>query len=400
MRVLTLTTSTNNGGAAKVAVQLHQSISKLAEAALVSQDTILSTSPPIQRQFLFFYFAFKRKVARLLTIFDQLETKVYKSYSIFPSRIPRLVAQFNPDIVHLHWVQGEFLSIEDISKINKPIVWTLHDCWPLSASEHHQLDSTFHFLSSYQHLSPLSPSKITFLRKTSCWNRSNFHFIAPSQWMHEKISSSFMANSSHSSIIPNPLDLDTFKRSNRLQTRQKYGWLNEEKIILLGSLASPDDPIKGIDLAISIFSLLSQTDLTYKLVTVGSPPPRIANLANHTHLGLINDPHNMANLYSASDLVVVPSRIETHSQTAAESIACGTPVIAFDIAGNSSVIQHGVSGSLIPPFQCLDFCNEILHILGDDVPYPPHQVSSASKQWAASQIADLHIQLYNKILSS
>ena len=71
------------------------------------------------------------------------KVKTYNSLSILPSSWPKFINDSDIDLVHLNWINAEMMSIEDISKIKKPMIWTFHDMWPFLGSQHLSNNSRF-----------------------------------------------------------------------------------------------------------------------------------------------------------------------------------------------------------------------------------------------------------------
>ena len=399
MKVVSVCTSSRNGGAAIVASNLAHSLSSHIDIIHITQDSILSSiRKPLFAHVYKHFCSLKRKLARVLAVLDPYEKNIYKSYSIFPSLLPHLINTLNPDIVHLHWVQGEFLSIEDISKIKAPIVWTLHDCWPFSAAEHHQLlPLNREYITGYSGLPWYSLSRWVFSRKTRAWSNVYISTVSPSTWMFDKVSSSKLFADAYNVIIPNPLDLSVFRSHDRLSSCQRLGLDPDRKYLLVGSLTSSSDPVKGFDLFCRALEHLNLSALKLEILTFGTPSNFLADQYPVRSLGFIGEPEKLSHIYSAVDVTCVPSRIETHSQTAAESVACGTPVVCFDIAGNQSVVQHLSTGYLAQPFDCRDLALGIESCLLNTTSLSSTAFLQAASHWSEKRICQMYVQHFSAV---
>ena len=401
MKIVSLSTSSRNGGAALVATSLANSLSCHVEIVHITQDSITQKLENSLWASAYKYICMlKRKAARLLSILDPYEPWIYKSYSIFPSLIPYVVNKLEPDIVHLHWVQGEFLSIKDISRIKAPIVWTLHDCWPFSAAEHHQLTShNISYKNGYSELPWFSLSRLTFLRKVRAWSNSCFSTVSPSTWMFSKATSSVIFADALNTLIPNPLDLSIFYSRDRAASCHEFALDPQRNYLLVGSLTSSSDPIKGFDLLIHALQYLDFDSLNLEIVTFGTSSIFLPDKYPVTSIGFIADPQTLSCLYSAVDVTCIPSRIETHCQTAAESVACCTPVVCFNTAGNSSVVKHLATGYLAQPFDCQDFANGITSCLQSKLHTDPSAFVEAASSWSHELIAQMYLNHYQYFLA-
>lgn len=399
MKVVSVCTSARNGGAAIVASNLAKSLSSHIDIIHVTQDHIFaSIRNPLFAQTYKYFCSLKRKIARVLALLDPYEQNIYKSYSIFPSLLPHLINKLNPDIVLLHWVQGEFLSIEDISKIKAPIVWTLHDCWPFSASEHHHLiPRNREYITGYSGLAWYSLSRWVFSRKSRAWSNVYISTVSPSKWMFDKVSSSKLFANSQNVLIPNPLDLSVFRSHDRLLSCQLLGLNPDRKYLLVGSLTSSSDPVKGFDLFSLALEHLDLSALKLEILTFGTPSKFLADQYPVRSLGFIAEPEKLSHVYSAADVTCVPSRIETHSQTAAESVACGTPVVCFDIAGNQSVVQQLSTGYLAQAFNSSDLALGIESCLLKTTSFRSTAFVQAASHWSANRICQMYIHHFSAV---
>ena len=400
IKVLSLSCSSGNGGAAIVASELSLHLHEKCIIKHVTQDSLIElTHSSIGKLFRLAFYQVKRLVGKVISLADRHSPGVYKSYAFLPTLLQKEFKEFEPDIVHLHWVQGEFLSIEQIACIKKPIVWTLHDLWPLSASEHHQLDATHlqHYLNGYSELPLFSPSKLTYLRKKSMWNNIDFFFVAPSHWIATRAIQSPLFRNSRITVIGNPIDTDTMQPRDPLLSRRRLSLPTHEKLILASSLAAKNDPIKGADLAKQCFAHLERQHIPYKLVTIGNVDSSILASSKRIDLGVITDRSTMADIYSAVDVTLVASRIETHSMTATESIACGTPVVAFDIGGNGEIIQSGVTGQLARPFDTDELADLLIQTLSYPSLYNDNIMTTLSARLDGKAVADAYYKLYSDL---
>lgn len=403
IRVLYLSAHSSNGGAAKVATTLQECLQLDCRIIYLTEDNIIARQKSsLSKALLSATFLLRRKIGRIPSLLDSFEPRVYKSYSFLPSFLPLLIRILDVDLVHLHWVQGEFLSIEDMLFINKPIVWTLHDSWPFSASEHHNLQHLGDTPHQYAKLPLLNPSRLTYLRKRLFWRNLNIYPVAPSHWMYSKASSSTLFKDKKIHLIPNPINLDTYHPIAKNLARTELNLDPSIKYLLVGSLASSSDPIKGIDLlnqAIRELSLMSTQ--TIHILTLGALSSTYFPGCECVPMGHIGSDEQLSIIYSAAHVTLIPSRIETHSQTAAESISCGTPVVAFDVAGNPSVVKHNKTGLLVPPFDTKLFASAINHLLTHGLQQTcPKSFSEESAKWNNRKVSNQYLALYESILLS
>lgn len=392
MKILSLSTSSCNGGAARVAANIASATGKYIDVTHITEDeeTIRGRVKAISR----------RKLGRIPSLFDRSHQEVYKSYGIFRSSLLQTwIDKVSPDIVHLHWVAGEFISIEDIGSLTKPIVWTMHDSWPFSGSEHHQLEqSRLGPANGYRELSRLDPCRITFERKLRAYRNIEIYPVAPSHWMHEKASGSVLFKNREICTIQNPVDREFVAPFDRTGARQILGIDTQLPVLMVGAMTSFKDPIKGIDLLRSALVLYGERYGRFALITVGGGYLDQDLDCELVYSGRVESREVMRTLYQAANVTCVPSRLETHSQMAAESIVSGTPVVCFDVGGNRSVVKDSTTGFLVKPFDIQEYAHSIhkasiLYKYGiDDEEARRHQGF-----WSPDEVGSRYTDLYRRI---
>ncbi len=118
-------------------------------------------------------------------------------------------------------------------------------------------------------------------------------------------------------------------------------------------------------------------------------------------MGQLNDETSLQMLYNAVDLIVVPSIQENLSNVILESLSCGTPVIAFDIGGNSDMIEHKQNGYLAKPFDTNDLAYGIEWVLEhSDINLLRERARDKFlKEFSEDIVAERYINLYKSLVS-
>jgi D-inositol-3-phosphate glycosyltransferase len=157
-------------------------------------------------------------------------------------------------------------------------------------------------------------------------------------------------------IIPPGVDHTRFSPSGPRVARRRLGLPTDRPLLLfVGRI----QPLKGVDIAVRALAALRARDP--ELVVVGGPsgadgPAEIARLhalAEELHVAdrvrwVRPVPHDrLADWYRAADVCLVPSRSESFGLVALEAAACGTPVVAADVGGLRTLVDHEESGFLI-----------------------------------------------------
>lgn len=190
---------------------------------------------------------------------------------------------------------------------------------------------------------------------------------------------------------------------DRNQARQLWNVPQTKKLILFGAIAPTSDVNKGFKELKDALHRIQTNNV--ELVVFGSSRPRNEpEFGFKTHyLGHLHDDVSLATLYSAVDVMVVPSLQEAFGQTASESFSCGTPVVAFDGTGLSDIVDHRVNGYLARPFDTADLANGIDWILNRNEDQYRQLCQNARekvlREFDSNVVARRYIELYKEVIS-
>jgi glycosyltransferase involved in cell wall biosynthesis len=372
MKILIVNTLDIEGGAARAAYRLHRALlaKGIASQMLVqrkSSDDFTVICPETKIQ---------KGLGRIRPMLDALPVYRYKNSikTLFsPSWLPfsNMVNNINtlkPDLVHLHWVAGGMMRIEDITRIKAPIVWSLHDNWVFTGGCHIMWGCT-----RYQQACGNCPilrsgkdndlSRKVFIRKERMFDKlDNVTIVSLSYWLYKcAIKSPLLSKYTHV-CLPNPIDTKIFSPVDRRVARELLNLPQEKKMILFGAMSATSDINKGHK---ELTKALLSVNTDVELVVFGSSKPQMSqDFTYKTHyLGRLYDDVTLKVLYSAADVMVVPSLQEAFGQTATEAMACGTPVVAFATTGLLDIVDHQINGYLAKPFDTNDLANGIDWVL-------------------------------------
>ena len=369
MKILIVNSNDIIGGASRAAFRLHQSLltegvnsQMLVQHKKSNITSVISTESKIRKKLIN---PFRPALDHILM--KLIGAKVLFSSSYMPfSEIIKQINRINPDIVHLNWITGGMMTIEDLSKINVPIVWSLHDMWAFTDGYHYD-----EYYDICKHGCPSMPKNFlsdkVFYRKQKTYSKiNNITIIGLSKWMSDCAKSSALLKNKQHIILPNMIDTSTFRPFDKIKSKELWNLSSNKKIILFGTLNAADDPRKGF---LELSQALHQITVpNVELVIFGSGKPKYPpDFGFKTHyLGNLNNDESLAQLYSAADVMVVPSLQENLSNSIMESLACATPVVGFNIGGNKDMIDHKENGYLAEPFDVMDLKNGIEWILKND----------------------------------
>lgn len=280
------------------------------------------------------------------------------------------------DIIHLHWICG-MLTISDIASIKKPLVWTFHDMWPMCGAEHLSIDSRYvHGYNSHNnvpHESGKNINNYTWKMKSKLWKGRAINIVTPSKWLGVCAKDSYLFGKQKIEVIPNPIDsIETWVGSPVDSSRRDLNLPDARtKLLLFGADGGTQNSIKGVDLLAKSLSHLSKMENSecYEIMILGQDMPSYDyKWPFKVHwMGRISDERKMAKIYSAADVVMIPSRLENFPNMALEALACGTPVVAYNVGGLSDLVMHQKNGYLATPLNTLDFAEGLKWVIANKI---------------------------------
>ena len=416
MNPLLLSHADLSGGAARAAYRLHRALIRYGTASKMrvrikkSDDwTVQAAAGRIGR----LYGLLRSPLGGLSMRFQHSSNSNLRTGNWLPSAMANEINLSSADVVNMHWVAGETLSIEDLGRIRKPLVWTLHDMWPFCGAEHYTPDNeSARWRLGYSAGSRpagdrgLDLDRLVWQRKRRAWKHP-MHIVAPSRWLADCARESALFRDWPVSVIPNVLDTDIYQPLDKGFCRQALGLPADRRIILFGAIGGARDPRKGYDLLQDALArLATRVDAQNVLCVVfgQSAPQNPAALPFPVRwMGHVHDDATLALLYNAADVMVVPSRQENLPQTATEPQACGCPVVAFDCTGFSDAVEHRKTGYLARPFDTEDMAEGLRWILEDaDLRHAQGQAARARalNLWAPEVVVPQYLRVYEAAIES
>jgi glycosyltransferase involved in cell wall biosynthesis len=184
--------------------------------------------------------------------------------------------------------------------------------------------------------------------------------VTPSQWLADLVKESYLKEYPVK-VINNGIDLSVFKPTQS-DFKKKYNC--EEKFVILG-VANVWDYKKGLDVFIELANRLDEHK--YQIVLVGTDdnvdkqlPEKIISIHR------TNNQAELAEIYSAADLLLNPTREDTFPTVNIESLACGTPVFTFKTGGSPEIIDE-TCGRIFNVDDVDSLENEIYHIASNNI---------------------------------
>jgi len=309
------------------------------------------------------------------------------------------------DVIHLHWVAGLLDYPSFFEKINKKVVWTLHDMNPFTGGCHYSLGCEKYRENCDdcpQMAGTRNPSYSQFCLNIKMKALQGFDplmIVTPSEWLGRVSAESSLFKKYNHQVIRYTYNEEVFKIYPRDYSRQVFN-LPLDKNILLFVTDNLSNIRKGFQHLAGAVGRLSK-EYPLILVFAGDVDHNTENLPFVRTLGRISDERLMSLAYSAADLVIVPSLEDNLPNVVQESLLIGTPVIGFPVGGIKEMIKPGINGLLT------DECNA--NALEKEIVAGLSEVKFASalsiRENALSQlnnqlIAKEYLQLYTHFLDN
>jgi glycosyltransferase involved in cell wall biosynthesis len=375
MKVTLLSYEDGGGGAGRAAFKLHRALRANGvdswlnvRSKTTDCPTVTITRPLIRK-------AVGRVAAQVRPYLMRLQhsaNPTLRSPAWYSLGITDDLNRSDADVLHLNFVAG-LLSIEDIGRLTKPLVWRLSDMWAFSGTEHYGDDGPAARWRVGYTAASRSPSdrgpdidRWAWRRKRRAWKRA-IHIVAPSRWLGRCVSESALMHDWPVTVIPTTLDVNQFQPWPKQLARAILGLPQDAPLILFGALSGGTDPRKGRDfLEAALAKVHARTPAAEGVIFGQSEPVNPPRLGLPLHwLGHLHDDATLSLAYSAADVMVLPSRQDNLPQTGIESQSCGCPVVTFDVSGLPDVVEDRHTGYLATPFEVDDLAAGIDWVLSD-----------------------------------
>jgi len=413
MKIIIVNTSDLVGGAARASYRLHRALiiqgieSQMIVQSKGSDDfTVIGPTTKLGMG-----------IALIRPTIDQIPVRKYinESRSLFsPALVPlsnivNKINSMNPDIVHLHWICGGMMKIEDIARINAPIVWSLHDVWAFTGGCHvawgcKKFKEQCGYCPQLNSEKQNDLSRWVYKRKQKSYMKiRNMTVIGLSRWILNYAKKSSLFKDTKIINLQNNLPTGLYKPFNKEKSRRLWNLPQAKKIILFGGKSAISNENKGFQKLVTALNAIDGKDDVITVVYGGGKPHNELSINSKVYyLGNLHDDISLIALYNACDVMVVPSIHENLSNVIMESLSCGTPVVAFDIGGNGDMIEHLINGYLAKPYDTNDLAYGIKWVLNHSN-YKSLARNSRTKivtEFDDKIVAEKYIRLYKSILES
>ncbi|MFA4872381.1 MAG: glycosyltransferase [Patescibacteria group bacterium] len=430
LRILELGTTDTKGGAAAVSWELKQSLEARGHAVNMIVGYKRSHAPSVRE---IWDTPFNNRISKIIKrnfrarFHHHLSFWLSNDIAFLPGkRILTYPEYTHADIVHAHnlhslWFnlktlpliapynQPNSVAIQQCSRSNKPLVWTLHDMWPILGQGAHAFECT-HWISGgcdCAHSDSLPPlrrnnSRHLWKLKKQIYDHAHFNVVVPSLWLKSQVEKS-MLKDKPLHVIYNGVDTRLYKPGNKGELRKKYNLPQDKKIILFSSKGGAKNVWKGWEYAEQLIHAYAQrNDILF--VCMGGYDRTVPQNLNITYVPFSSDSHTIADYYALSDLLLYPSLADNCPLTVLEALSSGLPALAFHTGGIPELVVHKEHGYIAAYKDLSDLTNGFEWLI--NLPRDQYAAIAAAcrkravEKFSLDQMVNNYITLYYQILSS
>lgn len=368
MKVLQINQSDIAGGAAIAGYRLHQGLlaqgidSRLLAGKTKTSDERVKLLP-----------ARSRLENQLVRVTSRLGLNCIHHVNSF--EIPKHSFYQEAKLINfhnLHCTRFSYLAIPQLTA-NKPAIFTLHDMWSFTGHCAYSFDcsrwQTGCGKCPYPDTYPKIKRDSTALEwklKDWVYSRSNLTIVTPSCWLAEQAQQSLL-NRFAIHHIPYGIDTDAYQPIEQELCRTVLG-ISQHKYVLMFGAQTLKDSRKGGDLLVEALALLPDAlKAETLLLTIGGGAEVIAKTVGIPYLSLdyVGSDRLKSVAYSAADLFLFPTRADNLPLVLQESMACGTPMVSFNIGGVPDLVRPNETGYLAQAEDAQAFCQGVVQLLED-----------------------------------
>ena len=367
MKIVHLSTYDLKGGAALSAYRLHRGLLRIGQDSSMLVKIKIGQDPTVGE------FVLPMDLSRRWRRWARRKTIVRSAGPYAKSRPPGFEL-FSEDrtpyggavldqvpacqVMNLHWVAA-YLDYEQFvlaASQRAVIVWTLHDMNAVTGGCHYDLGCGrfAQRCGACPQLGSEDPDDLAgqvWDRKRAIFERLDprkLCMVTPSRWLGQVVKQSPIFSRFRVETIPYGIDLDDFAPRDRAAARDVLGIPQDVHVILFVA-EMVDNRRKGFLLLDEALSGCSRLIDRLWLLSVGHNPPQLKADVRGSHLNYVGNDRFLSLAYSAADLFVIPSLQDNLPNTVLEAMACGTPVIGFDVGGIRDMVRPGITGALVEP---------------------------------------------------
>jgi len=401
LKVLHIVGGPLTNGAAKGANILHKALLKKGINSKLLNDTFLKDELKDnylydQNVILIQQNIFDRILKRLFVYLEKFIKSIFLhspretfTLSVFGFDLTKQKEYAEADIIHIHWLSEGFINLKSLSKIKKPIIWTMRDEWPYTGGSHYKFDFDKYEKSFL--------SKILKKYKKNIY-KSNFQFVAMSNWLKSRAVRSLVL-SDHSILkIDNNIQLKDFKTIEKNVAKSSLGLSTNKQIILYGA-QNPQSQRKGWKIFLESLKQIDKSKFFLLIFGKFWSHQQLNDIGiEYKSCGFVKEKIILNSIYSSADIFVASSLHDAWPKTFAEAMYCGTPAVCFDKTSISEIIDHKINGYVVKKNNPEELARGIVW-LSKEIKKNDLIKSNAHekiKNFDSNVIAKIYLSLYNE----
>jgi len=416
MRVLIINTSERVGGAAIAANRLMEALKKngvkakmLVRDKQTDQMTVVTLESSLMLPLKFLWERFCVLVANRFSMKNIFQVDIANT----GSDITKMYEFEQADVIHLHWVNQGFLSMQDLDKImhsGKPVVITMHDMWYFTGICHYSGSCNRYEKECYR--CPLLKgggmgkdlARSVYERKRKLYGDVKITFVGCSRWIADLARKSRLTEGQQVVNIPNAINTSVFHPIDMIEARRRRGLPADKTLILFGSQRITDER-KGFRYLADACNIVKQNnkELAEKvgLVVLGSHSEKVESLVPFDvyPVNYLSNESEVMEMYNAVNLFVTPSLQDNLPNTIVEAMACGTPCVGFKVGGIPEMIDHLHDGYVADYMDAQDFAKGILWCLDEanNEQLGENAHKKAVETYSESRVARRYTEIYESM---
>lgn len=325
------------------------------------------------------------------------------------------------DIIDLRNLFGGYFNLWGLPALSagKPVVWRLPDLWALTGHCAYPYDC-LRWKTSCHHCPLLTRegrkiveptptvwdgTQRVWTAKKELYGKSQLHIIVNTEWMREQVNQSILRDALSINVISNGVELEIYTPISRFEARSRLG-LPVDETIMLWAAGSKGNYRKGYHLTVKALEEMQTKDGSGPmLLTMGGDQGwnQPESLQNVHHLGYVREADQQALVYAAADVFLCTTLADAQPQTALESLACGTPIIAFDVGPMPDLVMDGKTGYISSAIDAQSLVEAIDKFLLRKELHPEMRENcreQALEKYDLGRQTEKYIELYEKVLAN
>ena len=314
------------------------------------------------------------------------------------------------NLIHLHNIHGYYLNLNFINflkKINVPVVWTLHDGWPITGRCAYWFECD-KWKTGCKKCPDLVGYPKTYMNSSGfMWEKKREYFslewtpviVCPSQWLADRVKESYLKEY-QVKVIPNAVDIEIFKPKNKNTIHKELKISSKKKVILFVAVDLKDKR-KGVKYFFESLKYVKAKN--WMVVTVGKVinDDKIKNVdIEIKQMGYTKDKNNISDIYNLADIFCISSLDDNFPTTVLEAMACGIPVAGFKVGGIPEQVTEDC-GILVNSKDTEALGRALEKLLNDDElrkKFSENCKKRVLENYTIDKFTDNYIRLYDKIL--